>query len=592
MFLVAHCILLLSALSAVQSACPGSPWKEWRGHCYRLTPRVTWHDFRAECKSPFRRADVVSIESRPEENYILREISGLRDIWLGMRSYGETEHLLWIDGTPITYTNFDTSRSTSEDSKTSKAVKMNRKGVWKLVSTYDPSIKLFGVCKMPSCSCPEGWQKWGNICHRAVPKRLGWVEARQHCKRLAPTADLATIRNSREQDFLHTLTGHYSTIWIGLNDREQEGVYRWSGDGRPPTGETGDAVFKNWRQGEPNGLQHREDCVAMKEDKTWVDRSCSAIVTGDAFICQQLMCGMDKVVEKEQTRIGPVRIWRPEDGVRCPVGWSRSGSKCFKQLPHWHTFAGAEKQCKTFLNGKIAVIDSLVDNDMAWLTTDQLSAWITTNWIEKYSKSSGEPVCLTLENGRWHQVPCDASRPALCEMPACDPKCPAGWSRFEGHCYRVVNTRRKPADAEAACKKAGGHLASIQTQDENDYIQTLAFPYRIIDELDKAKSARFVWIGASRINTDSAWSWNDCANWTMSRWVGTDELNPPSDHTCALMDMAGRWKGSALCGDQLRFRSVCKLDPCVKQFGPVDDSGCSGSLMWGSRLLQRYPIPS
>ena len=576
MFLVAHCTLLLSALSAVRSACPGSPWREWRGHCYRLTPKaVTWHGFRAECKSPFRRADVVSIENRAEQNYI-RSMAARRNIWLGMRSHGETEPV-WADGSPVTFTNFaKTSGEGSRVSRTGNVVRMiGRSAKWELVSSYDPSMKLFGVCKMDSCSCPSGWRRYSNNCNKVVAKRLGWVEARQHCQRIAPAADLAMVRNAWESNFLYRLAGRIPTVWIGLNDREKEGAYGWSGQGKSLTGAKS---FKRWHRGrgEPNGTQHREDCAAVKKDMTWADHSCDTTVTGEKFICQQSMCGRDGDILEEQTRIGPVRIWRPEDGVRCPVGWSRSGRKCLKHLAQRDTYAGVRTLCKTLLKGEIAVIDTLKDNDMAWLVTDQLPVWITTHWIQEQGKRSGQTVCVTMEkSGRWRQLSCGAQRPVLCQTPACDPKCPAGWSQFKGHCYRVENTKQKTTDAEAACKEAGGHLASIQTQDENDYIQTLAFPYSSIDELNRDQSTRLVWIGASRASKDSAWSWNDCANWTMSRWIGTDELNPPSDHTCALMTMAGRWKGSALCGDQ-SFRFVCKLDPCVRQFGPVDGSGCSG----------------
>ena len=62
---------VMSAVRLVSATCPGSPWEEWRGHCYRLTHQKTpWHGVRGECKTFFRSADAASASSKAENDFI------------------------------------------------------------------------------------------------------------------------------------------------------------------------------------------------------------------------------------------------------------------------------------------------------------------------------------------------------------------------------------------------------------------------------------------------------------------------------------------------------------------------------------------
>ena len=48
--------------------------------------------------------------------------------------------------------------------------------------------------------------------------------------------------------------------------------------------------------------------------------------------------------------------------------------------------------------------------------------------------------------------------------------CPIDWNFFQGACYRVFTDDVLFADAEANCVELGGHLASIHSVEENDFI--------------------------------------------------------------------------------------------------------------------------
>lgn len=64
-------------------------------------------------------------------------------------------------------------------------------------------------------------------------------------------------------------------LWIGLNDQEEEGQFKWENSNLPVT-------FSNWLPGEPDGREHK-NCVEMLQDGTWNDRYCWR---NNPFVCE------------------------------------------------------------------------------------------------------------------------------------------------------------------------------------------------------------------------------------------------------------------------------------------------------------------
>ena len=58
-----------------------------------------------------------------------------------------------------------------------------------------------------------------------------------------------------------------------------------------------------------------------------------------------------------------------------------------------------------------------------------------------------------------------------CQREECTRNCSSGWEERDGHCYLFSQERLFWGEAEERCRHLGGHLASITSQEEHDYLQ-------------------------------------------------------------------------------------------------------------------------
>nr|XP_019924383.1 C-type mannose receptor 2 [Crassostrea gigas] len=112
---------------------------------------------------------------------------------------------------------------------------------------------------------------------------MTWQEAKGECRvRNSHLVELTTID---ENDFLLQKsleigscvpTNTYNCgLWIGLNDQEEEGQFKWENSNFPVT-------FSNWLSGQPDGREHK-NCVEMLQDGKWNDRHCRR---NNPFVCE------------------------------------------------------------------------------------------------------------------------------------------------------------------------------------------------------------------------------------------------------------------------------------------------------------------
>ncbi|XP_034158186.1 C-type lectin domain family 4 member E-like [Pangasianodon hypophthalmus] len=96
------------------------------------------------------------------------------------------------------------------------------------------------------------WIYFNSSLYYNSTEKKNWTESRRDCRERG--ADLVIINSREEQEFINkTLLS--ATAWIGLSDRDTEGVWKWV-DGTELTNGTG-----YWSQREPNDHGGKEDCA-------------------------------------------------------------------------------------------------------------------------------------------------------------------------------------------------------------------------------------------------------------------------------------------------------------------------------------------
>ncbi|XP_034003322.1 CD209 antigen-like protein E isoform X1 [Trematomus bernacchii] len=130
-------------------------------------------------------------------------------------------------------------------------------------------------------TCPEGWRMVGCVCYLLSTEKASWEQSRQDCT--ARGADLVIVDSYEEQEFITSMIKEQT--WIGLNDINQEGTWKWV-DGTPLN-------LKYWGSTPDNGsgdpVWGEEDCASLvdgRETRTnWNDLRCA---TRLQWICEKM----------------------------------------------------------------------------------------------------------------------------------------------------------------------------------------------------------------------------------------------------------------------------------------------------------------
>uniref|UniRef100_A0A914C3K2 C-type lectin domain-containing protein n=1 Tax=Acrobeloides nanus TaxID=290746 RepID=A0A914C3K2_9BILA len=108
--------------------------------------------------------------------------------------------------------------------------------------------------------------------------------------------------------------------------------------------------------------------------------------------------------------------------------------------------------------------------------------------------------------------------PYICEIPSASdscsaqtttqpngPTCPPGYAYYGiwNTCYKYVNVGMSFQDAEINCANEGGHLVSIHSEDEDEFVDSMMHNFTATDS---------IWIGFKDDSTDLSsirWTWTD-----------------------------------------------------------------------------------
>ncbi|XP_045194284.2 perlucin-like protein [Mercenaria mercenaria] len=119
-------------------------------------------------------------------------------------------------------------------------------------------------------ACPDGWEMFQDSCYLFVDSCKSFTNAENNCRSL--DARLVHVESGEENTFLRSyLSGlPMADYWIGMTDEDQEGNWKWYGNGV-------DVQFFDWKPGEASSNRH-ENCAVFGDtiSYTWADVACGS----------------------------------------------------------------------------------------------------------------------------------------------------------------------------------------------------------------------------------------------------------------------------------------------------------------------------
>ncbi|XP_025096440.1 uncharacterized protein LOC112565285 isoform X2 [Pomacea canaliculata] len=139
------------------------------------------------------------------------------------------------------------------------------------------SLVLLFAAALSVKVCPSGWMFFSNSCYFLVKNSVNWFDAREICRMYG--SSLTEINSKNENNYLKNVIKFLkiNEVWIGLDDLERKGTYRWSASKGLPT-------FTRWLQGSPPHPVTGHDCVEIiffhREGwrGSWRDKNCTDLL--------------------------------------------------------------------------------------------------------------------------------------------------------------------------------------------------------------------------------------------------------------------------------------------------------------------------
>ncbi|MGD2250120.1 MAG: lectin-like protein [Candidatus Methanofastidiosia archaeon] len=376
---------------------------------------------------------------------------------------------------------------------------------------YSGGCDCCGSCPQHGGSCYNGHE------YKLITTTKTWADAKNDC--LDRGGHLVSITSSGENDFVDQLIGS-NCVWIGLTDEDTEGTWEWV------TGE--DYSYNNWSTYEPNNCCGGEDYGEMCSDGYWNDNGGPR----DPNLTRYYVCEWGshggtmfngheyKLCETEKT-------------------WADAKNDCMACHGHLVTItSSAENDFVSNLAGSNSVWIGLTDEDTegtwTWVTGESV---VYTNWNsgEPNNYGSGEDYGEMISNGTWNdngppQFP-STTRYYVCE-----------WQ------YEFIETKKSWADAKADCEARGGHLVTITSSAENDFVSNLA-------------GSNTIWIGLTDEATEGTWLWVTGESVVYTNWNSGEPNNYGSGEDYGEMTSNGTWNdnGPPQFPNETRYY-ICEYD--------------------------------
>jgi hypothetical protein len=234
----------------------GIDWKTNpdNGNGYALVDCGTWQQCDTKARSVGAR--LVSIGSASENQWVNEKFlaSSNKGAWIGLNDIDQEGTYKWVSGEVFSYNNWNNGEPNNSGNEDVVAMTIN--GKWN-----DDSVNNTTVGRAIFERLQPNWKFNSATSHSYAILDCGsWPACQAQAQTLG--ANLVTVNDNAEQQWLASNFNNTSKYWIGYTDKDQEGIWKWI-SGESPS-------YTNWNSGEPNNVND-EDFAETVENGKWND---------------------------------------------------------------------------------------------------------------------------------------------------------------------------------------------------------------------------------------------------------------------------------------------------------------------------------
>jgi len=493
-------------------ALSGQRFNPGNGKLYAHTASTSWRA--AQLIARVNGAHLATINDAAESTWVGANMgSG----WIGFTDEGHEggwvwasgEGGAWIQGTGgSSYTNWRTSAGEPNGGTGENYGMVYTDGTW---NDAGAGYSTVGIVERQART-PQWRFNPGSGTLQAQTDNLTWEDAEAQAQYWG--GHLASVPNAAANGFIATTFGGG---WIGFNDKASEGNFVWA-NGDPVT-------YTNWNAGEPNNSGD-EDYAVMASSGVWNDLGAAGYAYGVA----------------ERPASVPVWKYNPATGHFYARGDSLQWSDAEAQAQWWGahlvTVNDAAENAwlvsEGFAGSWLGLNDNATEGTFVWTSGEPVTY---TNW----NPGPGEPNGGTNENcgelrsdGLWNDLPGNRYLPGTFETDA--PPIPRIVDPATGKEYLVLGNLLTWEEAEAAAKSLGGHLVTVQSEAENDFLLSIC-----------GQLGGNVWLGFTDKLTEGVWEWVSHGGSSYLNWNSGEPNNSGNEDYAVLYAGTGFWNdaGSA-----------------------------------------------